>query len=200
VEIITVRTVLPAICMFIVLSGLPGLIQASESRPNTVEIWGGVASWSGEDAEGFEPGPGTGATLLFHIGLPVQFGFEAAFARMDTDQFIDEVDEVAISGVIRYRFLKAPLIAPFLGVQAGYTRLSADYSDLKFEQNGWFAGGHAGFEVPLRSRVMLAFTGGMYYYGYSDTTIFLEDVPLPSTGGNAWRYWGRLGLSFHWGL
>lgn len=30
------------------------------------------------------------------------------------------------------------------------------------------------------------------------TTLSLEDVPIPSTGGNAWRAWARLGLSFRW--
>jgi hypothetical protein len=176
----------------------PAGLAAREPYPNTVEFWGGMAGWSGENASAFETGPSTGATFLFHVGIPVQLGFDIAFARMDSDQFVGEVDEFSASAAVRYRMTFVPLVRPFLGARGGYTRLSADYSDLRFEQNGSMIGGNAGLELPMGSRVMLVVTGEAMHYSYHDTTVFLEDIPIPSTGGNAWRYWGRLGLSFRW--
>jgi hypothetical protein len=180
------------------IAGWPAAVSAHQPYPNTAEFWGGVAGWSGEDARGFETGPSTGATFLFHIGMPVEVGLDIAFARMDSDQFVGEVDEFSASAEVRYRLAFIPVIRPFLGARGGYTRLSADYADLEFEQNGSMIGGNAGLEVPVGSRVMFVVTGEAMYYSYHDTTIFLEDIPIPSTGGSAWRYWGRLGLSFRW--
>lgn len=170
--------------------------MARQVPPHTVEFWGGVAWWSGENAEGFATGPATGATFLFHVGIPVELGVDVAFARMDSDQIVGEVDEFSVSPTVRYRLRFSSRIRPFVGIQAGYTRLSADYEILRFEQNGSLVGGNAGVEIPLGARVMLTGTMGLLYYEYRDTTVFLYDVPVPSTGGNAWRYWGRLGLSF----
>ncbi len=192
------RTILPAIYLLCLFSCLPKQLQARQERPNTVEFWGGMAGWSGEKAEGFSEGPATGATFLFDIGVPVQLGLDAAFARMDSDQSVGEVDEFALSLVARYRFMAVPRVGAFVGVLAGYTRLSADYETLRFEQNGGLVGGNAGFEIPLGSRIMLVGTGVACYYGYGDTTVFLYDMPIQSSGGNAWRYSFRLGLSFRW--
>ncbi len=181
------------------MSGPPRELRAGQAQPHTVEFWGGTAGWSGEDANGFSTGPATGATLLFHIGIPVQVGLDLGFARMDSDQLVQEVDEFYACMAARYRLGFVPYVRPFLGIHGGYTRLSAEYEILRFEQNGWLTGASAGFEVPMGSRVMLFGAGTISYYGYRDTTIFLYDVPLESTGGNAWRYGLRLGLSFRWG-
>jgi len=173
-------------------------LSARQATPHTAEFWAGLAGWSGEKARSFSTGPATGATFLFHVGLPVQLGLDLGFARMDTDQVVGEVDEFTGSFAAR---LRAPFLIrfrPFLGMRAGYTRLSADLETLRFEQNGGFVGGNLGVEVPLGSRVLLTGTGEALYYGYRDTTLFLEDIPVPSTGGNAWRYAARLGLSFRW--
>jgi len=186
-------------CLIAFLLGPAGSSAAGQTYPNTVEFWGGVAGWSGENAQGFENGPSTGATFLFHVGIPVQVGLDIAFARMDSDQIVGEVDEFSASAAARYRLTLIPGFRPFLGLRGGYTRLSADYSDFRFEQNGSMIGGNAGLEIPLGSRVMLVATAEAMHYTYRDTTIFLEDIPIPSTGGSAWRYWGRLGLAFRWG-
>ena len=194
----TIRSRLPIVSLLCLILGTAPAVKGRESYPNTVEFWGGLAEWSGENASGFERGPSTGGTFLFQIGMPVQLGLDLAFARMDSDQLVGEVDEFSASGAARYRLRLLDAVRPFLGVRGGYTRLSADYSDLRFEQNGVLAGGNLGLEIPMGSRVMLVGTAEAMYYSYWDTTIFLEDESLPSTGGTAWRYWGRLGLSFRW--
>jgi len=177
----------------------PALLQGQSGFPNTVEFWGGAAGWSGENAEGFEIGAGTGSTFLFNVGWPIQIGGDLAFVRFETDQAVGKVDEFSASAATRYRVTASQRVFPFLGARAGYTRLSADYSDFRFEQNGALVGGGGGLEVPFRGRVMLTGMVEALYYHYGDTKIFLEDVEIPSTGGGAWRYWGRLGLSFRWG-
>ncbi len=177
---------------------LPAVAGAREKPPNTVEFWGGLAGWSGDDAHDFDTGPATGATFLFHVGIPVEVGLDVAFARMDSYELGVEVDEFSASAAARYRFTFLPVFRPFVGLKGGYTRLSADYADLRFEQNGGLAGGNAGLEIPMGSRVMLVATGEAMYYSYGDTTVFLEDIALPSTGGHAWRYVGRMGFSFRW--
>lgn len=167
--------------------------------PNTIEFWGGAAGWSGENAEGFETGGGTGSTFLFDVGWPVQVGGDLGFVRFKTDQVVGKVDEFSGSAAIRYRITASRSLIPFLGARAGYTRLSADLENFRFEQNGALVGGSGGLEIPLRGRAMLVGTLEALYYHYGDTEIFLEDVSIPSTGGGAWRYWGRLGISFRWG-
>lgn len=193
------RIILPALYLCCIVGGFPDGLRARQADPNTVEFWGGMAGWSGEKAEGFSTGPATGAVFLFSVGIPVHVGLDVGFARMDSDQIVGEVDEFTLSMAARYRFMSTGNVRAFLGAQAGYTRLSADYSEFRFEQNGWLVGGNAGVELPMGARVMLAGTGGASYYGYGDTTIFLNDVSFASSGGNAWRYWFRLGLSFRWG-
>lgn len=188
------------LCFACLLYCIPPEARAGRPPENTVAFWVGYADWSGENARSFAAGPATGATLLFHIGLPVAVGLEAGFARMDTDQVVGEVDEFTLTAVVRYRFAFIPGIRPFVGLQGGYTRLSADLESLRFEQNGGFGGGNAGFEIPAGQRVMLTCVAGAQYHEYRDTTFFLYDVSVPSTGGGAWRYWGRLGLSFRWAV
>jgi hypothetical protein len=195
---IRIKALFPVLTLAFLLLGASQIALARQTPPHTVEFWGGLADWSGEQAEGFERGPATGATFLFHVGIPVEIGLEAAFARMDTDQIVGEVYEFSFAPVIRYRLPFFSRFRPFVGMQAGYTRLSADYEALRFEQNGGLVGGSAGLEIPMGARVMLAGTVGLLYYGYRDTTIFLSGDPVPATGGNAWRYWGRVGLSFRW--
>ena len=81
-----------------------------------------------------------------------------------------------------------------VGLEVAFARM--DFDRLGFEQNSSRLGGSAGLEIPMGSRVMLAGTAGLMYYGYRDTTLVLYGDPIPSTGGNAWRYWDLLGLSF----
>ncbi len=194
----TVITRMPIVFLLFLILGTPQALMGREQYPNTVEFWGGLAGWSGENASEFETGPSTGGTFLFQVGIPVQLGLDVAFARMDTEQIVGEVDEFSASGAARYRIALLEEVRPFLGIRCGYTRLSADYWELRFEQNGVLAGGNLGLEIPLGSRLMLVGTAEALYYSYWDTTVFLEDIPVPSTGGTAWRYWGRLGLSFRW--
>jgi opacity protein-like surface antigen len=190
-----------AACFLLVASPFlwAGEAAAQKGFPSTVEIWGGVAAWSGENAKGFEPGAGTGSSFFFDVGWPIQLGGDLAFNRFETDQSVGKVDEFSGAAAARYRFLQDGAVIPFLGIRAGYTRLSADLADFRFEQNGGLVGGSTGVEIPLRGRIMLALTGEALYYHYADTKIFLEDEEIPSSGGGGWRYWGRIGLSWRWG-
>ena len=175
------------------------MVAAARDRPcHTVEFWGGYAGWSGGDAEDFTDGPATGATFLFHVGLPVQIGVDLGFARLETGQIFEQVYEFSASFAARYRIMGIRRVRPFLGMRAGYTRLSADFSIFRFEQNGSLVGGSAGFEIPAGARVMLILTGEAMYQNYRDAMIFLYDIDIPSSGGNAWRWWSRLGLAFRW--
>lgn len=185
--------------LVLVALAAPGVGEAQHRFPSTVEIFGGVAGWSGENADGFEAGAGTGSTFLFDVGWPVQIGGDLAFNRFESDQALGKIDEFSGSFALRYRFLPDRAVIPFLGGRTGYTRLSANLEDFRFEQNGFLIGGGGGLEIPLGGRIMLAATGEALYYHYGDAKIFLEDVVIPSSGGGAWRFWGRLGLSWLWG-
>jgi hypothetical protein len=177
----------------LVLTG--GELSAREVPPHTIEVWGGGAVWekSTEDGAG---GPATGATALFHVGLPVQLGFDLAFARYDPGSA--DIEEFTASIAVRYRFPFLHSFRPFVGTRTGYTRLSAELLGLRLEQNGALIGGSAGFEIPMGSRVMLTATGEAMYQGYKDAELFLGDYTFESSAGNAWRYWARLGLTFRW--
>jgi hypothetical protein len=191
-----------ALSVFVALAGLslgPGLLSGQHRYPHTIEIWGGAASWSGENAEGFDVGAGTGATFLFDVGWPVQIGGDLAFSRFETDQILDKADEFSGSLALSYRILPERAVVPFLGMRVGYTRLSARYETLRFEQNGGLFGGATGIEVPLRGRLMLSATAEALYHHYADAKIFLEDEEIPASGGGAWRYWGRVGIEWRWG-
>lgn len=191
--------VVPIALALAVISVAPDLLAGQHRYPHTIEIWGGAASWSGENAEDFDAGAGTGATFLFDVGWPIQIGGDLAFSRFETDQILGKADEFSGSLAMSYRILPDRAVVPFLGMRAGYTRLSARYETLRFEQNGVLVGGATGVEIPLRGRLMLSATAEALYHHYSDAKIFLEDDVVPSSGGGAWRYWGRLGIEWRWG-
>jgi hypothetical protein len=193
------RPALPLLFAVAAVSVAPDLLSGQHRFPHTIEIWGGAASWSGENAEGFDVGAGTGATFLFDVGWPVQIGGDLAFSRFETGQILGKADEFSGSLALSYRILPDRAVVPFLGMRAGYTRLSARYETVRFEQNGGLVGGATGVEIPLRGRLMLSATAEALYHHYADAKIFLEDEVLPASGGGAWRYWGRIGIEWRWG-
>jgi hypothetical protein len=176
----------------------------SPSFPHTVELWGGGGWWSGEEAESYGAGGATGATALFSVGWPVQLGFDLGFSRFATDVTIGDqssfdVDEFSASGMLRRRVGSFSRFYPFLGARVGYTRTSATVETIRLEQNGVLLGPSLGVETLLSGRIMLAVTGDVLYQHYGDAEIFLDDVSLTDSGGGAWRYWVKLGLSWLWG-
>ena len=191
--------VLLVLALTVALGVHPDRVAGQHRFPNTIEVWGGAAGWSGDNATGFKTGAGTGSTFLFDVGWPLQVGGDLAFNRFETDQILGKVDEFSGSVVLRYRILPERALVPFVGMRAGYTRLSANLESLRFEQNGGLVGGSAGIEIPLRGRLMFSATGEALYHHYSDTKFFLEDEVIPTSGGGAWRYWGRAGIVWRWG-
>jgi len=87
-------------------------------------------------------------------------------------------------------------LRPFLGARVGYTRLSADYEDLQFEQNGAFLGPVLGIAFPTGKTLSPMLSVEALRVRYQDTSLFLEDLELPQSGGYGWRFFVRLGVTF----
>ncbi len=197
-------TVAGLLCLAGLLTSPNSARAQSAGFPHTIEIWGGGGWWSGEEAESYRAGAGTGATALFNVGWPVQVGFDLTSSRFKTDVTIGDqsefdVDEFTASGVVRRRLGSFPRIYPFLGARVGYTRTSATVATLRLEQNGVLVGPALGVEALLSGRLMLALTGEALFQNYGDAEIFLDDIRFEDSGGSAWRYWVKLGLSWMWG-
>ncbi|MGW8265478.1 MAG: hypothetical protein ACWGSQ_03870 [Longimicrobiales bacterium] len=181
------------------LSLLPVLVPGSSfaAAQDAVELWGAWGEWSGKNAESFKGGYALGAGYLADVGLPVDLGIDVLFARMDADQLTKVVDEFQASAVLRRWILGGgSLLRPYLGARVGYTRLSADYEDLKFEQNGVFAGPVLGIVLPSGKTLSPTLSLEALRVRYSDTSLFLEDLEVPQSGGYGWRFFVRLGVTF----
>jgi hypothetical protein len=192
----------PTGLLLALLAAAPQGDLSAQSRPfpNTLEIWVGANTWSGEEAEDFDWGWATGTTFLFDVGWPIQFGGDLSFSQFGGPEILPEIDEFTGSVALRYRFQPSPSIFPFLSARAGYTRLSAEFEPYRLEQNGALVGGGAGLEVPLSGQIMLALSTEALYQRYGAARVFQDDIDLPTDdGGGAWRYWARLGLSWRWG-
>jgi hypothetical protein len=201
---VRIRSLTGLLLGMLLLTPIGAHAQTGGGFPHTIEIWGGGGWWSGEEAEDYDPGAGTGATALFNLGWPVQVGLDLAFTRFPTDVTIGdrsdfEVDEFTASAVVRRRLGSLRRVYPFLGARVGYTRASAEVETLRLEQNGVLFGPSAGLEVLLGGRVMLVLTGDVLHQRYGDAEIFLDDVKLEDSGGGAWRYWLKAGFSWMWG-
>jgi hypothetical protein len=177
------------------------LLFVARSSPaaaqDAVDLWGAWGEWSGKNAESFQGGYALGASYVADVGLPVDLGIDVLFARFDADQLAQVVDEFEVSAVARRWLLgRGSQVRPFLGARLGYTRLSADYADLKFEQNGAFAGPVLGIAIPTGRTLSPMLSVEALRVRYQDTSIFLEDVELPQSGGYGWRFFVRLGVTF----
>lgn len=167
------------------------------SAQDAVYLWGAWGDWSGKNAESFRAGYALGAAYVADVGLPVDLGIDVLFARMDADQLTRVVDEFQASAVLRRWLLGGgSLLRPYLGARVGYTRLSADYEELKFEQNGVFVGPALGVVLPTGKTLSPTLSVEALRVRYQDTSLFLEDVELPQSGGYAWRFFVRLGVTF----
>jgi len=164
---------------------------------DAVDLWGAWGDWAGKNAESFKAGYALGAGYVADVGLPVDLGIDLQFARFDADQLSQIVDEFEAAAVARRWLLgrRSP-VRPFLGARAGYTRLSADYADLQFEQNGAFIGPVLGIALPTGKTLSPMLSVEALRLKYADTSIFLEDVELPQSGGYGWRFFVRLGVTF----
>ena len=177
------------------------MLLASGSNPlagqDAVDLWGAWGGWSGENAESFKKGYALGASYLADIGKPADLGLDILFARFDADQLTETVDELQVSLVLRRWILgrRGPF-QPFVGARAGYTRLAADVESLRFEQNGALGGLVLGFVLPTGRTLSPMFALEALRHRYEDTSLFLEGVELPQSGGSAWRFFLRGGLTF----
>lgn len=177
------------------------LLAVLGSRPaaaqDAVELWGAWGEWAGKNAESFKGGYALGAAYVADVGFFFDLGIDVQFARFDADQLSQVVDEFEASAVARRWLLgrRSP-VRPFLGARAGYTRLSADYADLQFEQNGGFIGPVLGIVLPTGKTLSPMLSVEALRLKYQDTSIFLEDVELPQSGGYGWRFFVRLGVTF----
>lgn len=167
---------------------------------DAADLFGGWGGWSGKNAETFKGGYALGAAYIADFGLPLDLGVDVLFARMDADQLTETVDEFQASAVLRRWILGGGgAIRPYLGARVGYTRLSADLADLKFEQNGAFAGPQLGLVFPTGKTLSPLLSVEALRVRYQDTTLFLEDLELPQSGGYGWRYFVRVGVTFESG-
>jgi len=164
---------------------------------DAVDIWGAWGSWAGKNAEDFKNGYALGASYVADIGRPLDLGLDVLFARFDADQLAETVDELEVSAIFRrWVFGHRGPVRPYLGARVGYTRLGADLEDLRFEQNGALGGLVLGFVLPTGRTLspMLALEAMRVRYG--DTSLFLEGVELPQSGGWGWRFFIRGGVTF----
>lgn len=171
--------------------GSPALAQDS------VDLWGAWGDWSGENAATFAGGYALGMSYVADVGWPADLGVDVLFARFDADQLSRVVDEFEASVVLRRWMLgRGARVRPFVGARGGYTRLSADLEDLKFEQNGAVGGPILGFVFPTGKTLSPMISMEALRIHYQDTSLFLEGVKLPQSGGSAWRFFVRVGVTF----
>ena len=169
----------------------------SAAAQDSVDLFGGWGEWSGKNAKDFAGGYALGMSYVADVGFPVDLGIDLLFARFDADQLSEVVDEFQASAVLRRWVLdRSSRVRPFLGARVGYTRLSADYEELQFEQNGAFIGPLLGFAFPTGKTLSPMLSVEAFRVRYGDTTLFLEDLELPQSGGYGWRFFVRLGVTF----
>ncbi len=174
---------------------LPG--WSPVSAQDSVDLWGAWGEWSGKNARTFAGGYALGMSYVADVGWPADLGVDVLFARLDADQLARVVDEFEASVVLRRWVLgRGARIRPFLGARGGYTRLSADLEDLKFEQNGVVGGPVLGFVFPTGKTLSPMVSFEALRIHYQDTSLFLEGVKLPQSGGSAWRFFARVGITF----
>lgn len=164
---------------------------------DAVDLWGAWGSWAGKNAESFKDGYALGASYVADIGQPVDLGFDILFARFEADQIIDTIDEIEVSALFRRWVLgRNGPVKPFLAARVGYTRLAADLEDLQFEQNGAMGGLVLGFVFPTGRTLSPLFSVEALRLHYWDTSLFLEDLEVPQSGGWGWRFFIRGGVTF----
>ena len=176
-----------------------GLFQGNSrlAAQDAVDLWGAWGSWAGENAEDFQDGYALGASYVADIGKPVDVGLDILFARFDADQATDVVDELEISAVLKRWILgRQGPFRPFLGARVGYTRLAADLEEFRFEQNGALGGLTLGFVLPSGRTLSPTFSLEALRVRYSDTTLFLEGLEIPQSGGWGWRFFIKGGVTF----
>ena len=172
-------------------------ISSFAAAQDAVDLCGGWGDWSGKNAEDFSGGYALGAAYVVDVGILIDLGVDVLFARMDADQVAEIVDEFQASAVLRRWILggESPL-RPYLGARVGYTRLSADLEDLQFEQNGVFAGPLLGIVIPTGKTLSPMVSVEALRVRFQDTSLFLEDLELPQSGGYGWRFFVRVGVTF----
>lgn len=176
---------------------LSGIAPAPVLAQDAVDLWGAWGSWAGKNARTFHDGYALGASYVADVGRPVDLGIDIGFARFGTDQVVDMVDELEVTAVLRrWVWGRESAFRPFLGARLGYTRLSADLADLRFEQNGAIGGLVLGFVLPTDRTLSPMFSVEALRLRYNDTTAFLEDIEVPQTGGWGWRFFVRGGVTF----
>jgi hypothetical protein len=164
---------------------------------DAVELWGAYGSWSGKNAEDFQDGYALGSSYVADLGLPLDVGIETLFARFDADQMTDVVSEFQAAVVLRRWLLgQEAAIRPYLGSRLGYTRLSADFEDLQFEQNGVMGSLVLGVVFPTGRRLSPFVSVEAAEHRYEDTSIFLEGLEIPQSGGRGWRFFFKAGVTF----
>jgi hypothetical protein len=169
------------------------------SAQDAVDLFGGWGEWSGKNAEEFKGGYALGAAYIADLGLPLDLGVDVVFARTDTDgdQLTEIVDEFQAAAVLRrWIFSGGGALRPYLGARVGFTRLSADLEDLQFEQNGAFIGPQFGIVFPTGKTLSPLISVEALRVRYQDTTLFLEDLEIPQSGGYGWRFFVRVGVTF----
>lgn len=170
---------------------------APVAAQDSVDLWGAAGEWSGKNAEDFAGGYALGMSYVADVGMPVDLGVDLLFARFDAAQASDRVDEFQASVVFRRWILgRGSRIRPFLGARGGYTRLAADLAEYQFEQNGVFLGPVLGIVIPTGKTLSPMLSVEAFRVRYSDTSLFLEGLELPQSGGYGWRFFVRLGVTF----
>lgn len=188
--------------LFLVAAGVP---LHGQSRDRSIELWGSWVDWADDEAaEGFTPGPGTGAQATFDVGRFVDLGVELGFNRFDITIPIDSVttEDFTIgefqAALTARRWLSERRVRPYGEARVGYARLGVDVSVLRLEQTGFFGGAGAGVRVGLNDRLGLVVAGDAQRQRYGNVEFFLQGVEDDQSGASTWRYSVRAGLSFAW--
>lgn len=184
-------------CRAVRLCALLGLLLpravAAQVPIEAIELSGGYFAFGGDDFDGFEAGPGGQLSLLLDLGLPVALGVTGTYGRGDVEGLDAKYREVGFGATGRY----APgdgSVGPYLGLHAGWTRLTVDLSPdaADVETNGFALGPSAGLEIPIGG-IRLTLGGEVLWRSMGSVRLA---AGAGDGGAKGWRYGAELGLVF----
>lgn len=159
-----------------------------------VELWGGWASWAGEDAEGLEPGFRGGAIIFNDASSRLGVGLEGMYGSMSLDG--GDVDEWGAGLVLRWSAAERTSTHLFVGGRLGWHRLSTEVSLVEIDQDGFAIGPEVGAEIPISTAMSLVLAAEGTWQTYGNARLFATSEDVADTAGSAFRLGVRAGILF----